>query len=110
LNFKNQFLSIFNVAILKRSELPRNEKLKDYNLTARYCYQLNMSQCDATGWQGDRFVVNIYNPLGKHISKYIRVPVSQEYYGIFYNFRVIGSDGIFLFIIIDHFYCIKTEC
>ena len=85
--------------------MPRNVKDKESKLTVNYCHQLNISQCDATAWKGDSFIVNVYNPLGKYMRKYIRVPVSQESGGKFYQFRVIGSDGI-LFLIISHYYFI----
>ncbi len=60
-----------------------------------YCGQLNVSQCKVTDQKGESFVINVYNPLGKYINKYIRVPVSQDYNELFYSFRVIDSNGIY---------------
>lgn len=37
----------------------------------------------------NRFIVNVYNSLGKFINKYLRIPVSPD----FDKFRVIDSDG-----------------
>lgn len=57
-----------------------------------------MSQCGEKEWEGKSFVVNIYNPLGQYINKYIRVPVTHKYKNTFYNFRVIDSAGILIVI------------
>ncbi len=84
--------STFNV-LQKRSELPRNKEAKEFKISVSYCQQLNISQCWVTEEKRDRFVVNIYNPLGKYIDKYIRVPVRRKHNKIFYNFRVIDFDG-----------------
>ena len=86
--------STFNV-LQKRSELPRNKEAKEFKISVSYCQQLNISQCLVTE-EKDRFVVNIYNPLGQYINKYVRVPVSQECNKTFYNFRVIDSNGRYM--------------
>ncbi len=76
-----------------RNELPKTELAKKLELSVSYCSQLNISQCEVTDRTGDSFVVNVYNPLGKYINKYVRVPVGQEYNELFYNYRVIDSNG-----------------
>jgi len=70
--------------------LPRNKELGEFKFSVSYCYQLNMSQCEVTEQKGGNIVVNIYNPLGQYITKYVRVPVNQEFYN---KFRVIDSNG-----------------
>ena len=52
-----------------------------------------MSQCEATDKKDDRFVVNIYNPLGQYIDKYIKVPVTRDPEELVYKFKVIDSSG-----------------
>jgi len=70
--------------------LPRNKELREFKFSVNYCHQLNMSQCEVTERKGGNFVVNIYNPFGQYINKYVRVPVSQELYN---KFGVIDSNG-----------------
>lgn len=80
---------------MKRTELPRNDSVKEFKLVVNYCNLLNMSQCEITNKnKGENFIVNIYNPLARHISKYIRIPVAQEYNKKFYIFRVIDPNGM----------------
>ena len=47
---------------------------QDYNFY--HCPLLNVSQC-ATSEAGEEFTVNVYNPLGRTRSDYIRIPVTQ---------------------------------
>lgn len=82
-----------NILHKNRAELPRNEEAKKLKFSVSYCSQLNISQCEVTDRTGDSFVVNVYNPLGKYINNYVRVPVGQEYNELFYNYSVIDSNG-----------------
>ena len=66
-----------------RSQLPiLGQPLPD----VKFC-QLNISQCDVSE-NSDRFVVNVYNPLARHVDHYVRVPVAA---GVFYI--VVDPDG-----------------
>jgi len=76
--------------------MPKNEEMKKYQFKVSYCHDLNISQCGVTERKGESFVVNIYNSLGQYITKYIRVPVTQESDAIFYNFRVIDLNGRYI--------------
>jgi len=77
--------------------MPKNdEEMKKYQFKVSYCQELNISKCEVTDRKGESFVVNVYNSLGQYIDKYIRVPVTQKNNGIFYNFRVIDSNGRYI--------------
>ena len=77
---------------VKREKLPVDDDIKESKIPVSYC-QLNISQCDVTDKKGSRFVVNIYNPLGQYLNKYIRVPVSRDQDEMLYNIRVLDSNG-----------------
>lgn len=77
----------------KREEILSDEKVKEFQYSAHYCHQLNVSQCWVTERAGADFVINIYNSLGHYINTYIRIPVIQEYNETVYAFRVIDSNG-----------------
>lgn len=79
-----------------RAELPRNVEANKFPFSLTYCHQLNMSVCGVKDHAAQSFIVNIFNPLGQYIDKYIRVPVTQGYNKIFYNFKVIDSKGMTL--------------
>lgn len=40
----------------------------------QFCPELNVSRCEPTE-SGSRFVVTAYNPLSRHVTSYIRLPV-----------------------------------
>lgn len=81
--FVSDILLLFYFLIETRSQLPiGGQSLPDIH----FC-QLNISQCDASE-SSNRFVVNVYNPLARHVDKYIRVPVAT---GVFY--QVLDPDG-----------------
>ena len=75
------------------SRKPENEKGKKFPFSVSYCHELNISQCWVSEQKGQSFVINIYNSLGQYIDKYIRVPVNHKHEKMFYNFRVIDSNG-----------------
>lgn len=45
------------------------------------CPLLNISQCDSSENQ-DSFVVTIYNPLSKPVTKFVKVPVTSSNYSV----------------------------
>lgn len=54
-------------------------KVEDTNFTT--CHWLNISQCDITE-TSEQLVITLYNPLGRAVDKYVRIPVvdnSSEY-------------------------------
>lgn len=46
-----------------------------------FCPLLNITECAVTE-KSDQFVVNIYNPLGREVSKWVRIPVSSNGYEV----------------------------
>jgi lysosomal alpha-mannosidase len=52
----------------------------------RFCRLLNVSQCDVTE-KSSAFVVNVYNPLARRVTKFVRVPIAAP------GYDVIGPDG-----------------
>ena len=46
-----------------------------------FCPLLNITQCEVTE-TSDKFVVNVYNPLARKVSRYIRLPVAGTGYDI----------------------------
>ena len=49
------------------------------NSKPEFCHLLNISQCQVTE-ENDRFLVNVYNPLSREISRPIRLPVKMGAY------------------------------
>ena len=45
------------------------------------CLLLNISQCDVSE-KSSKFVITIYNPLSRTVSKYIRIPVTGHSYKV----------------------------
>ncbi|XP_066260222.1 lysosomal alpha-mannosidase-like [Euwallacea similis] len=41
------------------------------------CHYLNISQCDVTENQ-DNFIITLYNPLGKSVTKFVRLPIVED--------------------------------
>eukprot|EP00092_Neocalanus_flemingeri_P041666 GFUD01045381.1.p1 GENE.GFUD01045381.1~~GFUD01045381.1.p1 ORF type:complete len:827 (+),score=232.40 GFUD01045381.1:107-2482(+) len=52
------------------------------DLSQTNCPALNISQC-AVSENNENFIISIYNPLSKHVSPYIRVPVPSTEYGVY---------------------------
>ncbi|GLV45786.1 Lysosomal alpha-mannosidase II [Carabus blaptoides fortunei] len=50
------------------------------------CLLLNISQCELTE-NDDTFIVNVYNPLSRPVSKYVRLPVTKR------GHNVINEEG-----------------
>jgi lysosomal alpha-mannosidase len=69
------FLACENVI----SKATSNELSSLGNEKFQFCHMLNISQCHETE-NNDRFVVNVYNPLPREISRPIRLPVKSGSY------------------------------
>ena len=54
---------------------------------SHFCPLLNISQCHFTE-SNDRFMVNIYNPIARVISPFIRIPVRDNA-----SYRITNSAG-----------------
>ena len=59
--------------------MPSNQMQKPPR--AQFCHLLNITQCNVTE-NNDSFVVNVYNPLGRNISKIVRLPVPNPGYEV----------------------------
>ncbi|KAK6168980.1 hypothetical protein SNE40_020119 [Patella caerulea] len=46
-----------------------------------FCYNLNISECSSTE-NSKQFVVNVYNPLSRHVTYWVRLPVSSTPYTV----------------------------
>ena len=59
--------------------MPSNQMQKPPR--AQFCHLLNITQCNVTE-NNDSFVVNVYNPLGRNVSKIVRLPVPNPGYEV----------------------------
>lgn len=51
----------------------------------RLCLLVNVTHCKQSN--AEKFTVAVYNPLGKHVSHYVRLPVNAV------SFKITGPDG-----------------
>ena len=71
------FLSCENV--ISKAVQKEFDSVLDQNF--QFCHLLNISQCHVTE-ESDKFVVSIYNPLPREISRPIRLPVKSGSYSV----------------------------
>ena len=59
--------------------LPKSQSTKPPK--AEFCPMLNVTECKVSE-TNDKFVVNVYNPLGRSVDKIVRLPISAPGYQV----------------------------
>ncbi|KAL1517914.1 hypothetical protein ABEB36_001614 [Hypothenemus hampei] len=79
-NVAHDYMHLLHNGIIKCEELTNKalgSLVKSDNTDYTTCHMLNISECVTSETQDD-FIITLYNPLGRSVTKYVRIPIVDD--------------------------------